>query len=54
VRCEQSEKRKVRLGVKELAAEREAIEQGHVLKLMRDRGLPLTVKPELVCWLEVS
>jgi superfamily II DNA or RNA helicase len=54
VRCEQIEKRKVRLGVKELAAEREAIEQSHVLKLMRDRGLPLSVKPELICWLEVS
>lgn len=54
IQCKPSEKRKVRLGVKKLASEREAIEQSKVLKLMRDRGLPLTVKPELVCWLEVS
>jgi len=54
IQCQPNEKRKVRLGVKGLAAEREAIEQSHVIKLMRDRGLPLAVKPELVCWLEVS
>jgi len=54
VSCEPAEERKVSLGVKKLAPEREAIEQSKVLKLMRDRGLPLTVKPELVCWLEVS
>jgi hypothetical protein len=54
VQCQPNEKRKVRLGVKELAPEREAIEQNKVLKLMRDRGLPLSVKPELICWLEVS
>jgi SNF2 family DNA or RNA helicase len=54
VRCEPAEPRVVKLGVKELKPEREAIEEHRVRKLMRDRGLPLTLRPELVCWLEVS
>ena len=54
ITCEPAEPRRVQLGVKALAGEREAIEHSRVLKLMRDRGLPLSVKPELVCWLEVS
>jgi superfamily II DNA or RNA helicase len=53
VRCEPSEPRAVKLGVSALKPELQAIE-ARVLKLMRDRGLPLSLKPELVCWLEVG
>ncbi len=54
VQCEPETKRAVKLGVKELRPELQAVEEGRVLKLMRDRGLPLSLKPELICWLEVS
>lgn len=54
IRCEPDTSRKVTLGVKQLGPEREAIEHGPIRKLMRDRGLPLSVKPTLVCWMEVS
>ncbi|MFO7675134.1 MAG: helicase-related protein [bacterium] len=54
VRCEQAEPRVVKLGPKGLSPEHEAIETHRVRKLMRDRGLPLSVKPVLACWLEIA
>ncbi len=53
VRCEMSEPRAVRLGVSALKPELQAVE-AKPRKLMRDRGLPPSLKPELVCWLEVG
>ncbi len=54
VRSTPRTQRVVKLGVKDLAPEREAIKHHRVRKLMRDRGLPLSVKPTLVCWMEID
>jgi hypothetical protein len=51
--CDQNEPRQVKLGVAALKPELHAVE-AKPLKLMRDRGLPIALKPELVCWLEVG
>jgi superfamily II DNA or RNA helicase len=54
IRTEPSVPRTVRLDAGDLPAERRAIEDSRVRKLMRDRGLPVTLKYTLLCWLEVS
>lgn len=53
IRCQSGTPRKVEQGVEGLKPARQAIEK-KVKALCRDRGLPATQKPTLVCWMEIS
>jgi superfamily II DNA or RNA helicase/HKD family nuclease len=54
VKTEPEVKRTLTIGAGEIRGERDAIESSRVRKLMRNRGLPVTMRATLLCWLEVS
>jgi superfamily II DNA or RNA helicase len=54
VKTDPEVKRTLTIGPSEIRGERDAIESGPVRKLMRNRGLPVTMRATLLCWLGVS